>query len=375
MELVSPRPAVTAEFAVSLPYDLFTTLILLDGPYKGISDWVVSTRALLPAELAERIHVLAGVLRYASALWGRLAALPLDDPARRDFAPFVQHLRGIDAGEFRELALVSVGQRLLRWDLEPDAARRTPEALGRSRRRLVGYLDALKAARRVRRPGSIEVEPDSGVLAGYLLDGDALKKQLVATLEMLWTGFCRERFEADLPRLEASVAGQRRQSHPADFAELLMAVTGRAVPEVMTRQMDGVECIEFVPNLHIGPYLVFSPAPPRMLVAYNALARAPFPEPPFERYPVAHRLLPVLDALADETRLSVLELLRAREMYAQEIAQAVGLSQSAISRHLRQLEEAGLVRVRRAGTMKHYSLDSACGQGVLASLKELMGVL
>ena len=89
---------------------------------------------------------------------------------------------------------------------------------------------------------------------------------------------------------------------------------------------------------------------------------------------MAHRLLPVLAALADETRLSVLELLRQREMYAQEIAQALGLSQSAISRHLRQLEEAGLVRVRRAGTMKHYTLDIACGQTVLASLRELIGV-
>jgi DNA-binding transcriptional ArsR family regulator len=236
------------------------------------------------------------------------------------------------------------------------------------------YLDALKAARRTRRPGSVEVEPDSEVLVDCMLDGDALKQHTLGTLQAFWDGFYRERFEADLPGLEASVASQRRQAYPADLAGLLLGVTGRAVPDVMARQMDGVECVEFVPNLHIGPYLVFTPAPPRMLVAYNALGRAPFPEPPFERYPVAHRLLPVLDALADETRLSVLELLRTREMYAQEIAQAVGLSQSAISRHLRQLEEAGLVRVRRAGTMKHYSLDAGCGQTLLASLRELLGV-
>ena len=88
---------------------------------------------------------------------------------------------------------------------------------------------------------------------------------------------------------------------------------------------------------------------------------------------MAHRLLPVLDALADETRLSILELLRLREMYAQELAQSLGVSQSAISRHVRQLEEAGLIRVRRDGTMKYYSLDAGRGRATLASLKELIG--
>ena len=90
MELISPRPAVTARFEVSLPYDIFTTLILLDGPYKGISEWVVQARALLAPDLADRVHLLVGVLRYGSLLWGKLTTFAPGDPARRDFPAFLR---------------------------------------------------------------------------------------------------------------------------------------------------------------------------------------------------------------------------------------------------------------------------------------------
>jgi DNA-binding transcriptional ArsR family regulator len=64
-----------------------------------------------------------------------------------------------------------------------------------------------------------------------------------------------------------------------------------------------------------------------------------------------------LDALGDPTRRRVLGLLRARECTVGELTDALGLSQPAVSQHLRILESAALVTKRPAGTRRYYRLD------------------
>ncbi len=62
-------------------------------------------------------------------------------------------------------------------------------------------------------------------------------------------------------------------------------------------------------------------------------------------------------ALADPTRRQVLDLLSRHERAAGELGAAFpGVSQPGMSRHLRVLREAGLVRVRDDGRHRLYSL-------------------
>jgi DNA-binding transcriptional ArsR family regulator len=67
----------------------------------------------------------------------------------------------------------------------------------------------------------------------------------------------------------------------------------------------------------------------------------------------------VFEALADPTRRRVLELLADRELSAGELAASFPLSRPAVSRHLRVLREAGLVRSRGEAQRRVYSLDPA----------------
>jgi DNA-binding transcriptional ArsR family regulator len=60
-----------------------------------------------------------------------------------------------------------------------------------------------------------------------------------------------------------------------------------------------------------------------------------------------------LAALADPTRRSLFERLRRREHAVGELAKALGVSQPAVSQHLRVLRRARLVRERRKGA-RHY---------------------
>lgn len=61
-------------------------------------------------------------------------------------------------------------------------------------------------------------------------------------------------------------------------------------------------------------------------------------------------------ALSDEKRLQILELLRAGERCVCELADDLEIGQSLLSFHLKTLKESGLVTDRRDGRWVHYRL-------------------
>ncbi|WP_055048730.1 ArsR/SmtB family transcription factor [Devosia sp. A16] len=68
-------------------------------------------------------------------------------------------------------------------------------------------------------------------------------------------------------------------------------------------------------------------------------------------------LADLYSALADPTRLRVLELLHAKARPVHELAAAFDISRPAISRHLRVLKEAGLVQEVKQGRENLYSFQ------------------
>ena len=64
----------------------------------------------------------------------------------------------------------------------------------------------------------------------------------------------------------------------------------------------------------------------------------------------------IFKALADQTRLKILGLLKVREMCVCEIMVALELTQPTASYHLGLLENAGLVKDRKEGKWVFYSL-------------------
>jgi DNA-binding transcriptional ArsR family regulator len=64
----------------------------------------------------------------------------------------------------------------------------------------------------------------------------------------------------------------------------------------------------------------------------------------------------VLHALADESRRTVLGILRDHPASAGELAEVLPIARPGVSRHLRVLREAGLVEVRQEAQRRIYSL-------------------
>lgn len=68
-------------------------------------------------------------------------------------------------------------------------------------------------------------------------------------------------------------------------------------------------------------------------------------------------LAETFQALADPSRVRIISALMGDELCVLELAEMVGMSQSAVSHQLRILRSLGLVKFRREGRMIHYSLD------------------
>jgi len=80
----------------------------------------------------------------------------------------------------------------------------------------------------------------------------------------------------------------------------------------------------------------------------------------------------MLKLMANENRLLILcRLVTEREMAVGEIAQAVGLSQSALSQHLARMREEGLVATRREAQTVFYRIADPDTRRVLALLKNI----
>jgi DNA-binding transcriptional ArsR family regulator len=74
------------------------------------------------------------------------------------------------------------------------------------------------------------------------------------------------------------------------------------------------------------------------------------------------------NALSDPIRLDILEFLRTGEKCVCEIVPRLGLIQPLVSRHLKILKEAGMVRCRREGTKRMYSIVDAKVYNVIDAL-------
>ena len=75
---------------------------------------------------------------------------------------------------------------------------------------------------------------------------------------------------------------------------------------------------------------------------------------------VYRRQARVLKALANESRLMIVDRLGQGECTVGELVELVGSDQSTVSKHLAVLRSHGIVADRREGTFVHYRLVTPC---------------
>jgi DNA-binding transcriptional ArsR family regulator len=365
-DLLTYAPTVEAEFHLSLPQDLITSLLLLRvvDAFEGLSEWAYQTAAALPDDFRAELNVLGYPIKWCfrrrdSLIW----RLPPEHPAHADVDALRAYLEATPATEY---------QRVLLLNLAQDAGQAPPlfhpddAALRRT-------LSRARQLEREKRDQAFVDLGDDAHLVALVGQPQHFKERLIGLLIRFWEGYYRQDFERHREALAHSVAYHQRQTYPRNFSDLFRQVTGRALPPAVRddvqEHLGQIERVIFSPCAHLGLYFQLTLSEPVLVVAFNYRTT-----PARETQGTATvELFPPLKALADESRLHILALLREREMYAQEIVEAVGLSQSTVSRHLQLLERTELVSTRQARGMKFYSINRSKGRAILEALGYLLG--
>jgi ArsR family transcriptional regulator len=76
----------------------------------------------------------------------------------------------------------------------------------------------------------------------------------------------------------------------------------------------------------------------------------------------------VMKALSDQNRVKMVKLLQRRVLCVCEIQEALGLAQSTASKHLKILEEAGLITYLKEGPWVNYRLADGAKNPYVANL-------
>ena len=192
----------------------------------------------------------------------------------------------------------------------------------------------------------------------YVINPTAMKLLVVSHLRSMWEQHLKAEWARVKPLLQASVSAfQDINLGNMDRLEAAEFVTGHSLSGGhWTDWLDKADRILFMPSAHVGPYIGQFKQERTMGLVFGA--RLPegsnITAPDLSRQEIVVRL----NALADDIRLRILRLIYEEgEQSSQDIINTLRLSQSAASRHLKQLSANGYLVERRCEGAKCYSLN------------------
>ena len=388
-ELVAGTPALRLTTAVSLPLDLVSVLSLLHRamPESGLDPWLIETRRALPDDLRADLDLLHGFT--GRRLYYVEEPVMQFEPLRADRVDatadeLFQFLDDLTPAAYQELAIHALARvhRDLALDFTAPAR------------------DDAAAWRRVLTPALTSASRDAAL--ELVMVPERLKARTISLYRGIWEFGYQQEYAAHLDELRAA-ARQARGATDRGFGLAFANLTGNRPPSALAPRLREVERVVFCPSAHLRSFVSYIAYPPHLVVFFGApelldraqraedaslLDLSPSSSGAVSTLPAigqstapntggaatngitSEQMLEGFRALADPTRLRVLDLLGGGEQYAQEIVGLLGISQSAVSRHLSQLERAGLVTVQPRGGMKYYALDGRRLEGLARALRE-----
>jgi DNA-binding transcriptional ArsR family regulator len=343
-------PARTQSVTISLEpvanvlYSL--TLLLKVEHLSGLGDWVTTTSAALTPEEREELKLVMDGLHYA--------AVP--EKSWSSFPAYLEYLASRDAKGLRDQLLRAyarvppLGAREC-WKMEQEPLAVDLEAALASER---AYLDFLRERFDA---NHLDEELETRAYA-YVLDPAAMQRLIVSHLRAMWEKYLRPEWARVTPMLQDAVqACQQLELSDKSRLEAAQLITGQMLEgEKWEAAFENAKRVVFVPSAHVGPYhgKLFGGDTLWVMFGARLPAGISFYAPDLSRAEIVVRL----NALADDTRLRMLKLIsEIGERRSQDLMQQLDLSQSAASRHLKQLSATGYLSERRCNGAKCYTVN------------------
>lgn len=362
MELIVIPPKVAVQFRMSLVYDLLTTLGLLYNVqrFEGLSDWVRQAEARLHTEDWNKLDALGMCMLFATGFQGFLVdQIPPEDDVQ--FATMWQRLKQIPAAHLQTALNEAISSHLL--DINIIDTHIPFPSQGSQLAALLEEAQTYHEKNWTSPPTPPMAIPRFAELA---MDAKHFQGRLLSGIWHLWHCVYQKQALADQEQRHAAIDYHSAQNYQTDFASIFRAVTGRTLPERLSKRLSSIHQVEMIPSCHIGTYITVSIFGDKARIGFNANLA-----PSDQSTPSIAEIYPVLKALADETRLKMVSLLAKREMNVSEIAETLHLTQSTASRHLTLLAKTDLLHTRREGAMRYYSLNPQTIQEISKRLQKL----
>lgn len=331
--LVSKPPAVSV--AIEPVQNALNSLYMLTkaDDLSGLDEWVVRTSAAMSPERRHTNRIVFEGLHHALQPERRLPSFPA----------YIDYVAAQDPVVGRDRLVQSV------WRCGPGMQGQASDLLAS----VDTYIDFLQT---YFTSAEIDVALETETY-GLMIDPPRMQQVMVEHLRTMWYDYLAVEWERVRPLLEESAAAFNQLDLASlGIAEAAHLILGQEVQGKWTSMLTEARQVIFVPSAHVGPYagkfssdqvvwLLFGARlPDGAHIGSSALSRS--------------ELLIRLSALTDDTRLRMLGLLsRQGELCAPDIMLHLDLTQSATSRHLRQLSATGFIFERRRDGAKCYSLN------------------
>lgn len=341
-ELLAP-PAKRYRIELEPVVNGLNSLLLINqaAEISGLHAWIHATADRLGPEGLHRNRLVLEGLHYAVM------------PVRRfpSFPAYLEYLTACDPGVLRDQLLEALWS-YPRSEQVPDtvAYPAHPAALLASVDVYLSFLQSFFGS-----ACDLELEAEAYEL---LQDPPRMVAVITGHLRRMWYEYLEPEWTRVRPLLIEAIDAFRHVSlEHLPPIEALAQVARRTPDEKMIAKVQGAERIVFVPSAHIGPYIGRLGFPIQPYIIFGAHApegQRAAPGSALNR----SELLVRLGTLSDDTRLRVLALLvEHEELCAQELIDRLDTSQSAVSRHVRQLVATGYVIERWRDGSKCYRLN------------------
>lgn len=330
--LVSKPPAVTV--AIEPVQNALNSLFMLNKAeeFSGLDDWVIRTAAAMSPERRHANQLVFEGLYHALQPERRLASFPA----------YIDYMAAQDP--------VLARDRLLRdvWRCGPGQGK--PSDLLASVDAYINFLLTYFTGVEI----DVALETETYAL---MVEPARMQQVMVSHMRAMWHEVYAVEWERVKPLLEESAtAFNRLDLGSLGLVEAAHLVLGHELDGKWKSLLTGDRQVIFVPSAHVGPYAGKFTSDQIVWLIFGA--RLPEGVPAGSSALSRSELLVRLSALTDDTRLRMLELLsRHGELCAPDIMLHLDLTQSATSRHLRQLSATGYITERRREGAKCYSLN------------------
>ncbi len=355
--LADARPAATLRVAPpTLAATMPTAMLLVDYAlaWKSMPTPELQTLAeRLPADIVEDSWPVRAAMAHGSVLRSVLMHhLPADHPGHYDWPELRRWLAALP-DDF-VLGLIDWGiDSVMHYGQPPrDPAPTAAEITCLSEPSATIRRDAAEVLRAWNVP-----HPESR--AGELHDPRAFRSALLALLDAIWDGWLDHAWHASLATMRATVAATPAQPPGCGAAQWIRLVTGLRPDEQYAAAAESATDLVVMPSPGLGrslslfadqtTWVLFTPHPNATSTTSRSAASTGAATGERAGISVGRlaALAPAMHALGDRTRLAIaLHLLENGPLSMQQLADALEVHQSTISRQVTALRRAGMVRLQ-----------------------------